>query len=446
MATNPKLEEIANMLRRNQTTSMIAPNEYTNRTRSGQASIDRRAKMIELLQGQADAPIEKFGYGGIEAVTPPAAYLAKILSGAMAGYQSGKARREQEALDKYKEQAQTQDMNTMIEMMNKGTGKTDVSSIYDTSFIKDPAKRAEQDAYLSAPTTSMSQSQPPSYTGGALNMTMPTAQPSAPVNDIQERRYSMRTPEGQMELLRQTASDKQAMAKLLLDQRNKEDDAQIRADKEAGLDRRAGNRDTALVKAATERTNLAEFKANNKPVPPLQLNARLANKNQLDVIKQAYDAVVKNPDAFGAKNYLGSNITQRTDVEGIDPRSKVGKINAIQVHDLSGAAVNASEAPRFTPFLPSSTDTPEKIKINLRNMYSEILNMEQERGSMYSDGFAPTLKPLDDYVNYSFDKPENPAVAAENPPSLDDLKEGSVSNFDDGQQWTLENGKAKRIK
>ena len=103
--------------------SMLTPNAYTAKTKSEQANIDRRAKMIELLQGQADAPIERFSYGGIEAVTPPAAYLAKILSGAMAGYQSGKAGREQEALDKYKEQAQNEDMRTMIEMMNKALVK-----------------------------------------------------------------------------------------------------------------------------------------------------------------------------------------------------------------------------------------------------------------------------------------------------------------------------------
>jgi hypothetical protein len=101
--------------RKRRMAEMIAPNEYTSRTKSGQSAIDRRAKMIELLQGQADAPIERFGYGGIEAYTPPTAYLAKILSGAMAGYQSGKAGREQEALDKYKEQAQNQDMGTIRE-------------------------------------------------------------------------------------------------------------------------------------------------------------------------------------------------------------------------------------------------------------------------------------------------------------------------------------------
>jgi hypothetical protein len=274
--------------RKQRIASMLAPNAYTAKTKSEQANIDRRAKMIELLQGQANAPIERFGYGGIEAYTPPTAYLAKILSGAMAGYQSGKAGQEQAALDKYKEQAQTQDMNTMIEMMNKGTGKTNVSSIYDTSFIKDPAKRAEQDAYLSAPTTSMSQSQPPSYTGGALNMTMPTAQPSAPVTDIQERRYSMRTPEGQMELLRQTASDKQAMAKLLLDQRNREDEAQKAVILETGRNERARLNREATIAAKQEAFN-------NRPLPtPLsnkidtQATTYINTKNLIDTFSDSY--------------------------------------------------------------------------------------------------------------------------------------------------------------
>jgi len=138
MAINPKLEEIANALMRNKNTSMIAPNEYTDRTRSGQANIDRRSKMIELLQGQANAPIERFGYGGIEAVTPPAAYLGKILSGVMAQYQSGKAGQEQEALDKYQDQAQAQDMAAIREAasmpgtslnLRPGTQATDLTQM-----------------------------------------------------------------------------------------------------------------------------------------------------------------------------------------------------------------------------------------------------------------------------------------------------------------------------
>ena len=124
--------------RKRRMASMLAPNAYTAKTKSEQASIDRRAKMIELLQGQADAPIERFSYGGIEAYTPPTAYLAKILSGAMAGYQSGKAGREQEALDKYKEQAQNEDMAVIREAasmprtslnLRPGTQATDLTQM-----------------------------------------------------------------------------------------------------------------------------------------------------------------------------------------------------------------------------------------------------------------------------------------------------------------------------
>lgn len=288
--------------RKQRIASMLANNAYTAKTKSEQANIDRRAKMIELLQGQADAPIERFSYNGIEAYTPPAAYLGKILSGAMAGYQSGKAGREQAALDKYKEQAQTQDMNTMIEMMNKGTGKTDVSSIYDTSYIKDPAKRAELDAYLSAPTTSMSQSQPPSYTGGALNITMPTAQPSAPVTEIQERRYSMRTPEGQMELLKQIASDKQSRAEMLSRQLERQDEAQKAAILEEGRNERARLGREATTAAAGQR---AADALKPKPLSTKDLNvvkAKLANirelKKQYNTLKSNFD-LIKNTGAVG---------------------------------------------------------------------------------------------------------------------------------------------------
>jgi hypothetical protein len=256
-----------------------------------------------------------------------------------------------------------------------------------------------------------------------------SGQPLMPVNEIQAREYNFRTPEGQMELLKQTAADKQSRAEMLARQLEREDAAQIRDETQDRQDIRADNRDIALVKAAEERKNLAEFKANNKPVPYLQTQARIKNKTQLDVIKEAYEAVVKNPDAFGAKNYLGIDIMQRVDPKGIDARDKVGKINAIELHNLSGAAVNPSEAPRFTPFLPSPTDTPEKIKTNLKNMYFEVLNMEQERNLAYSDGFAPTLKPLDDYVNYSFDKTENSAGTKQ---TVDSQKADSFTSPSDG--------------
>jgi hypothetical protein len=406
---------------------MLAPNAYTAKTKSEQANIDRRAKMIELLQGQANAPIERFGYGGIEAYTPPAAYLAKILSGAMAGYQSGKAGREQAALDKDKEQAQNQDMGTMIEMLQKGgTVPTDVSSVYDTSYIKDPAKRAEQDAYLSAPTTSMSQSQPPSYTGGALNMTMPTAQPSAPVTEIQERRYSMRTPEGLSELLRQTASDKQAMAKLLLDQRNREDDAQKAAMLEAGRNARATETAGARIKAA-------ELALQNKPLTESQVNNQIygSRMQESEGVLGAQTAPDITQQGLSKIPVFGNTL--------VSPETQVFKqaennfINALLRRE-SGAAIASSEYDNARrQYIPLIGDSPE------------VLKTKQDNRSMVSSRLMAAggkeLMP---------NEPENNTVTAEtlpyDDPVLSDLKEGFVSNFKSGQSWTLENGKAKRIK
>jgi hypothetical protein len=169
--------------RKRRMASMLAPNAYTEKTKSEQANIDRRAKMIELLQGQADAPIERFSYGGIEAYTPPTAYLAKILSGAMAGYQSGKAGREQEALDKYKEQAQNQDMAVIRE----------AASMPGTSLNLRPGTQATD-------LTQMNENLLPGmdpFTGS-----------------IPARRYTMITPEGSQAMFDLTQADRKAVEDL----------------------------------------------------------------------------------------------------------------------------------------------------------------------------------------------------------------------------------------
>jgi hypothetical protein len=192
--------------RKRRMAEMIAPNAYTEKTKSEQANIDRRAKMIELLQGQADAPIERFSYGGIEAYTPPTAYLAKILSGAMAGYQSGKAGREQEALDKYKEQARIQDMANIREAasmprtslnLRSGTQATDLTQMNENLLPgMDP------------------------FTGS-----------------IPARRYTMITPEGSQAMFDLTQADRKAVedldmrreesrAKMLAEQFDREEKAQ----------------------------------------------------------------------------------------------------------------------------------------------------------------------------------------------------------------------------
>ena len=135
--------------------------------------------------------------------------------------------------------------------------------------------------------------------------------------------------------------------------------------------------------------------AEGKDVPVTQLSAQTENFNTINQIDKAIEAVKNNPESFGAKNYLPSAVTQRVDPQGVDARGRVAEIGAVKLHDLSGAAVSASEAPRFQPFLPSATDSPDKIIQNLTKMKESILGMESERNNMYSDGWKKQLKPLE---------------------------------------------------
>jgi hypothetical protein len=155
-----------------------------------------------------------------------------------------------------------------------------------------------------------------------------------------------------------------------------------------------------LQKDVQEQARLQE----GKDVPANQLSSQAENFNAINQIDKAIQAVDNNPNAFGTKNYLPGAVTQRLDPKGVDARARVAEIGAVKLHDLSGATVNASEAPRFQPFLPSATDDPQKIKENLLKMRESMIGLEQERNNMYSDGWKKQLKPLD-----RFKQPEQPA-------------------------------------
>lgn len=151
------------------------------------------------------------------------------------------------------------------------------------------------------------------------------------------------------------------------------------------------------AKYAGEQAKVAE----GKDVPANQLSSQVENFAVINQIDKALDAVRKNKGAFGAQNYLPQAITQRTDPKGVDARASVAELAATKLHDLSGATVNVGEAPRFTPFLPSATDSPEKIESNLLKMRQSLIDLENERNNMYSDGWKKQLQPLD-----RFNKPQ----------------------------------------
>jgi hypothetical protein len=129
-------------------------------------------------------------------------------------------------------------------------------------------------------------------------------------------------------------------------------------------------------------------------VPATQVNAQNGNFATIREIDAAIEAVEKNPEAFGMKNYAPTAAIQRFDPEGNDPRNKVGSIASLKRHDLAGAAVPLAEEKNLAPSIPIATDDPKKIITNLQNLKTNILRIEEERNSGFGEdsGYKPRLR------------------------------------------------------
>lgn len=132
--------------------------------------------------------------------------------------------------------------------------------------------------------------------------------------------------------------------------------------------------------------------ATHAKAPPQKIQAGwVANNTSLQQIDEAIRQLEQNPSAMGIMNGLGDEIRQRTDKGGIATRAAVARIGAVQIHDLSGAAVTAAETPRLKPFVPMPTDTAEAAIIKLRQMRQEVANNNSQIEVAYGpdSGYAP---------------------------------------------------------
>lgn len=79
------------------------------------------------------------------------------------------------------------------------------------------------------------------------------------------------------------------------------------------------------------------------------------------------------PNAYAGALGMSNSVTpdwilQRTDKKGVPVRAAIGKIGGKIIHDISGAAVTLSEAPRFQPYVPQISDSPDTAKEKLRQL------------------------------------------------------------------------------
>lgn len=267
-------------------------------------------------------------------------------------------------------------------MLNLATINPDIGSIY-MQFEKakrDSAKEARQQQMEKIPTGFL-----PDENGGIKPMTMHTPQGDMPYDQFQ---LKIASEKGNII----TPSQQQAME--------------------------MANKNYDLAKNRDEREEAKYQEEKNKPIqfsPAVQknLDAKMENNTSIQQIDDAINAVKENPNAFGLKNYLGQNVMQRMDERGVDPRAKVANIGAVKIHDLSGAAVSATEAPRFSPFVPNATDTPEKIISNLENMKKGIQETENQRNKRLSESGYNQSQQLPQPKTSFPNIPSQDAIAAE---------------------------------
>lgn len=123
-----------------------------------------------------------------------------------------------------------------------------------------------------------------------------------------------------------------------------------------------------------------------RQIPAAISKAVLENNATLRTVTRALEELDVYPDAFGAKNYLGDSIRQRSDPKGIAARAYTADIGSLLIHDRSGAAVTASETPRLKPFIPSVIDAPDTIKKKLMRFKEEYEAINRDIAETYSTG------------------------------------------------------------
>jgi len=109
------------------------------------------------------------------------------------------------------------------------------------------------------------------------------------------------------------------------------------------------------------------------------------NFTAIKKVDKAIDAVTQYPDAVGLKRAGPDWWNQRLDPKGTTVRALIADIGSLKLHDRSGAAVNASEAPRLMPFIPQIGDAPDVVVRKLRQFRSEYESIIADQSISYSD-------------------------------------------------------------
>lgn len=191
------------------------------------------------------------------------------------------------------------------------------------------------------------------------------------------------TPENQKYVLDTSMTHKQKMEeqRLQFDQMWKQKDQDYRAYNDQAY------RDVSLqgqqMNAATSERNFQN--SIMQDIPPTHKMAYIGNQASIKQIDDAITKIRSYPQALGIGNYAGEAITQRSDPDGVAVRAALGNIAAVKRHDLSGAAISASETPFLQTFIPAATDDAETAIKKLEGLKAQISDVNTQISSTYNN-------------------------------------------------------------
>jgi hypothetical protein len=443
------------------------PNINLNPYTAESAAIQRKLQMAQALGQQAMQPVDVPQQAGVQA--SPLMGLAKVLQGYMAG------KEEKEAIEAYKDLAERYqtgnraDMGSFLEAM-QGTPAKELAGPAPQGAPTGVSPEGVQGGYIQPEqkpdrTRAMALalgSQNPTLQGAGGAMLSQMMTPKSPIQvaaggtvldptTMQPIYIAPRERTGELgvydEYVRQQkASGKQPMSidQFIIEQKKASRNVTVNPRERMQFDPVRGgvvNLDTGEFKPVVSPTG-EPIGGREKPLPSGEVN-------KITDIDTTLGAQKRLKDTFDDK-YAGYKLQMGGELANVIG-SKFGGDNQAQAEWWASHAANDNIA-RNALFGASLTAGEqkawEKTSINPGMSPSMIRNRMAEREALIDAKRNTTVENLGKagYDVKGFKEKSDFYNPSGNTPPLDRLKEGQITKFANGQEWTLQGGKPKQVK
>ena len=366
----------------------MADNQFINFNSQDVADMYRRNQYARMLQDQANAPIERPSYKGIEAPLHATQGAAKIASALLAGIQ-------QNMMDEsYAKEKADAEQKMVDERERSNQAYTD----FQAGIAPKPGFGASGSVGDYGGQEMPSQARSDSERLAHLMSSMGSAEERVRSSAKNYLDYDAAQAQEKARVARDEITRKDMLAG--------REQAQSNADRTFKQTELASGRTYNLQKSNTQ--NVKE-----KPLPTPVAQKLLENQSNLYNVRKALaltqghtvDDVEGDASATGYKGFLPNAVLQRVDPKGVGTRAEIANIGSMIIHDRSGVAVTAAETPRLMPFIPTATDDEGAIQTKLKRFVNEYERIQNETKDYFTEsGFkVPNLASAMPKIKYKED-------------------------------------------